>query len=338
MYQDNLNVQWEDFSDHLRSMLHDMLRTTEFTDVTLICDDQREFQAHKVILSACSPVFRNMFYGRNTPNSIIYLKGIKYQSLDALLQFMYKGEAVFPQNNLETFLEVAKSLQVKELGDDVGLGGGLMDTQNSTEEVQQQNHQEATTKLAENVAVKVEEKVKPVFLKQKGNNVVASNQKKESSLLKQNIQSLKSKNNSSASQSSKFFCDLCDKVFDTKSQVAKHAREAHGKSQVYACKKDFCGYVTSEKTNLRSHIESHKMENENQDVDDPAPQETDEAEKDNDNVKETKKDEEAETKIYACFMCMYKTKDKYELKNHALTAHKDSFPAPIPPSLVKNNE
>jgi len=102
--------------------------------------------------------------------------------------------------------------------------------------------------------------------------------------------------------------------------------------------------VTSEKNNLRSHVDSHKKENENKDTGvkdsnqttDQTPQMIEEPRKEN--FKETKEEEEAERKIYACFMCMYKTKDKYELKTHALTAHKDSFPAPIPPSLVKNNE
>ena len=49
---------WNTYSDHLREMLHQMKKSNEFTDVTLVCDDMRQFQAHKVVLSACSSVFK----------------------------------------------------------------------------------------------------------------------------------------------------------------------------------------------------------------------------------------------------------------------------------------
>ena len=79
--QPNLNVQWQDFSIHLKGTLHEMLKTEEFTDVTLVCDDQKEFKAHKVILSACSSIFRKMLQGRSNPNSIIFLKGVTHMNL-----------------------------------------------------------------------------------------------------------------------------------------------------------------------------------------------------------------------------------------------------------------
>merc|ERR1719342_1049480 len=216
------------------------------------------------------------------------------------------------------------------------------EVQNSAEEVQQTNIQESTANLVENVALKMEEKAQPVFLKKKENDFVGSKKNNDFVGSKKNKQV---KNDSLMTQSStKFYCDICSQVYDTKSQVAKHAREAHGKSQIYACKKDLCGYVTSDQNNLRSHVESHKKENENKDTGaldsnqtlDQTPQMIEEPQKEN--INKTKEEEETERKIYACFMCMYKTKDKYELKTHALTAHKDNFPAPIPPSLVKNNE
>merc|ERR1711973_15056 len=137
----------------------------------------------------------------------------------------------------------------------------------------------------------MEEKAQPVFLKKKENNFWGSKKNKQvrnDSLITQN--------------STKFYCDICSQVYDTKSQAAKHAREAHGKSQIYACKKDLCGYVTSEKNNLRSHIESHKKENENKDTGaqdsnqtlDQTLQMIEEPQKEN--IKETKEEDETERK------------------------------------------
>ena len=57
MTQEKYNLNWHTYSDHLREMLHEMMKSNELTDVTLVCDDKRTFKAHKIVLSACSSVF-----------------------------------------------------------------------------------------------------------------------------------------------------------------------------------------------------------------------------------------------------------------------------------------
>jgi len=42
------------------TMLDSMRKSSCFTDVTLVCEDLRQIQAHKVVLSACSAVFKRM--------------------------------------------------------------------------------------------------------------------------------------------------------------------------------------------------------------------------------------------------------------------------------------
>ena len=44
---------------------------------------------------------------------VIYLRGIQSEELEPILQFMYLGNATFPQNILTELLDVAGSLQVK---------------------------------------------------------------------------------------------------------------------------------------------------------------------------------------------------------------------------------
>ena len=64
MQKCNVNVYFQissilrTYSDHLREMLHEMMKSHELTHVTLICDDKRQFKAHKIVLSACSSVFK----------------------------------------------------------------------------------------------------------------------------------------------------------------------------------------------------------------------------------------------------------------------------------------
>merc|ERR1712189_133900 len=105
--------------DHLKEMLHDMMSSNELTDVTLVSEDKKHFKAHKVVLSACSLVFKSIISDSIMSNSIIYLRGIQSHEIESILQFMYLGEATFYQERMNEFLDVAKSLQVKEISKDV---------------------------------------------------------------------------------------------------------------------------------------------------------------------------------------------------------------------------
>ena len=108
------DFQWQNYNDHLRTMLNSMRKSSCFTDVTLVCDDLRQIQAHKVVLSACSAVFKRMLESTEK-NPIIYLKGIKYTELELLLQFMYIGQTQFDKEHMTNFLRVANDLRVEEL-------------------------------------------------------------------------------------------------------------------------------------------------------------------------------------------------------------------------------
>ena len=57
MKQEMYNLNWHIYSDHLREMLHEKMKSDELTDVTLVCNDKKQFKAHKIVLSACSSVF-----------------------------------------------------------------------------------------------------------------------------------------------------------------------------------------------------------------------------------------------------------------------------------------
>jgi BTB/POZ domain len=87
----------------------------DFFDVTLSCDDEQQLQAHKVILSACSPFFRNILRRNPHQHPLLYLKGVKYTDLQSVLNFMYHGEVNVAQDELNSFLAVAEDLRVKGL-------------------------------------------------------------------------------------------------------------------------------------------------------------------------------------------------------------------------------
>jgi len=83
------NISWKTYSDHLRNMLHDMLSSNELTDVTLVSDDKRQMKAHKVVLSACSAVFKSIIKNIPQNSSVIYLRGIQHQEMESILEFIW---------------------------------------------------------------------------------------------------------------------------------------------------------------------------------------------------------------------------------------------------------
>ena len=76
-------LKWHTYSDHLRGMMQEMMTSENFTDVTLVTDDKKTIKAHRSVLSACSPVFTNIFQVESPNNHpVLYLRDIQYQKLN----------------------------------------------------------------------------------------------------------------------------------------------------------------------------------------------------------------------------------------------------------------
>ena len=92
-----------------------LMMNDDFADVTLVSDDKKHIKAHKNILSACSPVLKDIVNLERSAKPIIYLKGVQYSELESIMQFIYLGEATFYEERMNEFIAVAKSLEIKEL-------------------------------------------------------------------------------------------------------------------------------------------------------------------------------------------------------------------------------
>ena len=115
MQQEKYELLWHTYSDHLREMLHELQTSEELVDIRLVCDDKRILKAHKIVLSACSTFFKSIFNNHSLNSSVIYLRGIKHQEMQHILQYMYTGVATFHSEGLNEFLSVAKELDIKEI-------------------------------------------------------------------------------------------------------------------------------------------------------------------------------------------------------------------------------
>ena len=114
-------LRWNDFESNISVAFRELREDKDFFDVTLACDDE-QIQAHKVILSACSPFFRTVLRRNPHAHPLLYLRGVRFSDLQSVLNFMYHGEVNVAQEELNSFLMVAEELRVKGLTQTQGEG------------------------------------------------------------------------------------------------------------------------------------------------------------------------------------------------------------------------
>merc|ERR1719330_508764 len=95
--------------------MRELMMNEDFSDKTLVTEDKKQIKANINILSACSPVFKDILTKEKNSNQIMYLRGVQYSEMESIMQFIYLGEATFYEERMEEFLAVAKSLEIKEL-------------------------------------------------------------------------------------------------------------------------------------------------------------------------------------------------------------------------------
>ena len=111
-------LKWNDFQKNIGSVFGSLRKDSEFTDVTLACEDNYQVEAHKVILAFSSPLFQNILSRNKHAHPLIYMRGVTSEALVAIIDFLYFGEANIYQENLETFVNIAEELKLK------GFNGG----------------------------------------------------------------------------------------------------------------------------------------------------------------------------------------------------------------------
>ena len=115
-------LKWNDFQENINTAFVALRKDVEFTNVTLACEDGNQVDAHKVVLAASSPFFHNLLKRNKHAHPLIYMRGLKFEDLLAIVDFLYYGEANIYQENLDNFLTIAEELDLK------GLNGGQGDS------------------------------------------------------------------------------------------------------------------------------------------------------------------------------------------------------------------
>ena len=94
MSSEKFCLKWNDFESNISGAFRELRDEKDFFDVTLACDDN-QIKAHKVIISACSPFFRNVLRQNPHQHPLLYMRGVNFTDLQSVLTFMYQGEVSF---------------------------------------------------------------------------------------------------------------------------------------------------------------------------------------------------------------------------------------------------
>ena len=96
-------LKWSEFGANVVESFRRLRKEQRLFDVTLVSDDGHHIKAHKMILSAGSDFFSDIFMKSDHNNLLIYLKGISSAQLEHIIEFLYNGEANICQEEINLF-------------------------------------------------------------------------------------------------------------------------------------------------------------------------------------------------------------------------------------------
>lgn len=112
--QSLMMYKWPQHGEQLVANIAQLIHEQQIVDVTLACDGQ-SLKAHKLVLSAGSSYFRELFAANPCKHPIVILKDIAAPELRLILHFMYRGELKVSHEQLPSLLKTAQLLQVRGL-------------------------------------------------------------------------------------------------------------------------------------------------------------------------------------------------------------------------------
>ena len=118
-------LKWESFQTNMISSFDQIRKDPEFSDVTLSCDGENNFEAHKIILTSSSSFFSKLLKKSSHPHPLLYMRGIDTRHLSAVLDFIYYGQVRLFHDDLDAFFILAEELELR------GLSGSEKESQQS---------------------------------------------------------------------------------------------------------------------------------------------------------------------------------------------------------------
>ena len=225
---EKFKLKLSNYNRNISSEILQLRQDGDFFDVTLVGEDGCHIDAHKIVLSANSILFKTMFKIRNHPHPLIYMKGLNSSDLETLISFVYNGQVTVNKEKLNEFLTLARDWKINGLEErlDETVQEVFGEIESFSEKSLEDRHL-----VYETAPLAQSEKEKDLEKQEIKLNVdMLIPLRKSSYKTKLKIQFKKEK------------CYYCEKLFPTRFQVERHKRTLHYKrDQPVKCSKTYCG-------------------------------------------------------------------------------------------------
>ena len=228
-------LKWNDFNSNVAKSFKLLRNEQEFFDVTLVSDDHKKVQAHRVVLSACSSYFKSILRGNDESSKILLcLDQINSQELSNVLDYIYNGEVQILQDDINRFLDIAQRFQLD----------GLLKS-------------DEDTKPVEEVFFLPEENINKPEVKERNVGVNISSQESITIQPFGSITSIEELDSTIEKNFEKdiegyFCCKICGKKDKKKFNIREHI-ETHIEGLSFPCNQ--CEHVSRSRQGIRKHLQ-----------------------------------------------------------------------------------
>ena len=269
MNSEGLILKWNDFEQNASFTFKSSKRNLEFSDVTLVSEDGQHIDAHKLIISSGCEFFSNLFNISKAGHTVVFMRGIQFEALSAIVDFIYSGETKIPSKDLNDFLTIADELKLKGLSKEKTLEdyeNGIKDSTNEADPIKIERSQHfANPKedLKEHVETFLNKEAfsKEALIKER-DHVNDIDNVQLSDLISQITDGSKdvkarevAMNLMLASLGGRWTCPICENICKTKQSLRTHIEGLHCSRELsYTC--NICERICRSKHALACHISS----------------------------------------------------------------------------------
>ena len=285
---EEFHFSYSEFKGNASETFVNLWKDKDFANVTLVSSDELNISAHKVILATASPILKRILIKNPHEHPLMYFNGIKSTVLERLIKFIYLGECKVEQDDLVSFLEVGKNLQIKGLAVELDEPKKRPDhgDDHQSKNVYEHGHldPEDNIELKEEVEEISEEHTRAKVKQSKdeipamfkidsigGENVKVDDQDNWNLYMHKNTEGKFQCNQCDYEQVKKYdliihikavherikvFCELCDFQTGYKRALKDHVRITH-EGRLFQCKE--CNFTSRNRSSLSLHTTKHKF-------------------------------------------------------------------------------
>ena len=255
-------VKNEKFQGTAELMLKRAWEVRDFSDVTLVSEDETLILAHKMVLSSSSSFFENILKKHSHPNPLIFVHGISGNLLSSMVAFMYNGQAEVSKEDLDKFLEMCSEFKIKGLTTEAGAFPILERFGQPPPE--DQLPAETSPKLFEENIKSATELAGNELLEENDSklNLIKNEEQRQAAIVENkdlDFQSMWKKSDYHTPKNPKpnnLSCNICDYKVHRNDLLKLHMNSKHNLEKFH-CSVQACGKVYSSKINLKHHIKAN---------------------------------------------------------------------------------